>query len=117
MTLIVSTVVVIALLIAVLAIYLFMIGALLNRIAENLGDCVQSVKNIRYQAEPIGPGLERINGAGGALVGALPLLCEAAASVAVAKSAPHADPSEAHTAPEAPSAVPAAPRGLGYLDA
>lgn len=122
MTLIVLTVVVIALMIAVLAIYLFVIGVLLNRTADNLGDCVQSVKNIRYQAEVIGPALERINGAGGALVGALPLLCEGAESVAVAKSAPYADPSNApYAAPEAssaaPSAAPAAPRGLGYLDA
>lgn len=120
MTLISLTVVVIALFVAALAIYLFIIGVLLNRTADNLGDCLQSVKDICYQAEGIGPGLERINGAGGALVGALPLLCEGADSVA-AKSAPYTGPSRApYAVPEAssaaPSADPATPPGLGYLD-
>jgi len=41
MTLIVMTLVVVTLLIAALAIYLFMIGVVLNRTATNLGDCVQ----------------------------------------------------------------------------
>ena len=140
MTLIVLTVVVIALLIAVLAIFLFAIGALLNRTANNLDDCAQNVKNIAYQAEAIGPGIERINETGGTVLGALPLLCEAAERIGVAKSAPYVDPSEDHyyysapsPAPSAPSpvtsaaphaapyaapaAVPAAPsRGVGYLD-
>lgn len=92
MTLISLTVVVIALFVAVLAIYLFMIGGLLNRTANNLGDCLQSVKNICYQAEVIGPGLERINETSGALVDALPLLCEGADSVAAAKSASYTGP-------------------------
>jgi HAMP domain-containing protein len=64
MTLIVLTVVVIALLIAILAIFLFAIGVLLNRTADNLDDCAQNVKNIAYQAEAIGPGVKRINETG-----------------------------------------------------
>jgi HAMP domain-containing protein len=124
MTLIVLTVVVIALLIAVLAIFLFVIGALLNRTADNLDDCAQNVKNIAYQAEVIGPGVVRINETGTTVLGALPLLCDGAESVAVAKGAPYVDPSEdSYSAPSAaPSAVttaevPAASsRGVGYLD-
>jgi hypothetical protein len=104
MTLIVSTVVVIALLIAVLAIYLFMIGVLLNRIANNLDDSLQNVKTIAGQAEPILPGVERINQTGGVVAGALPLLIKGAERIA-AKS----------TSPEViPVAIPA---GVGYLDA
>ena len=142
MTLIVLTVVVIALLIAVLAIFLFAIGVLLNRTADSLDDCAQNVKNISYHAEVIGPAIERINETGGTVVGALPLLCEAAEQIGIAKSAPYVDPSEApppapysapypapsavthraprvasHAAPAAPAAAPAAPaRGVGYLD-
>jgi hypothetical protein len=55
MALDVSTVVVIALLIAALAICLFVIGALRNGTADNLGDCVQNMKTIRYQAAAIWP--------------------------------------------------------------
>lgn len=115
---IVLTVVVIALLIAVLAIYLFMIGVLLNRTADNLDDCSMNVKKICSQAEVIGPAIERINETGGSVVGALPLLVDGAESVAVAKSVPYVDLSEAPhpvLAP-VPSAVPAAPPGVGYLD-
>lgn len=118
MTLIVLTVVVIALLIAVLAIFLFRIGVLLNRTADNLDDCAQNVKKISHQAEVIGPGVVRINETGTAVLGALPLLCDGAESVAVAKGAPYMDPS---TVPPvaAHSMVPATvtPRGSGYLDA
>lgn len=114
MTLIALTVVVIAVLIAVLAIYLFVIGVLLNRTAGNLDDCAQNVKKIRYQAEVIGPGIKRINETGGTVVGALPLLCEGAEGVAVAKSAPYVDSSEAPRA--VPTPVPAAPRDSGYQD-
>ncbi|HKR51028.1 MAG TPA: hypothetical protein VJT72_15865, partial [Pseudonocardiaceae bacterium] len=88
MTLIVLTVVVIALLIAVLAFFLFRIGALLNHTADNLDDCAQNVKNIAYQAKAIGPGVMRINETGTTVLGALPLLCDGAESVAVAKGAP-----------------------------
>lgn len=103
MTLIVLSVIVIALFIAVLAIFLFTIGVLLDRTADNLDDCLQSVKTIADQAEVIGPAVEHINRTGKELVGALPLLYEGAERIG-AESAP----------PEAPEAP---PRGLGYLDA
>lgn len=73
-TLVVMTVVLIALLIAVLAIYLFWVGVLLNRIADNLDDCNESVKTIAGHAELIIPGVEHINRTGGIVAGALPLL-------------------------------------------
>ena len=124
MMLIVSTAVIIALLIAVLAIFLFVIGVLLNRTANNLDDCAQNVKNIAYQAEAVGPGVKRINETGTTIVGALPLLCEAAERIGIAKSAPYVDPSETpssapHSASSAaaPAVTSAAsPRSVGYLD-
>ena len=136
MTLIVLTVVVIALLIAALAIFLLRIGMLLNRTADDLDDCAQNVKNISYQAGAIGPGVVRINETATTVIGALPLLCDGAESVAVAKGAPYADSSVAApatgrpvTAPAAvrPAAAPAAvrpaaapatvpSRGVGYQD-
>jgi hypothetical protein len=108
MTLIILTVVVIASLIAVLATFLFVIGALLRRIADNLDDCLQNVKKVAGQAEVIIPGVERINQTGGVVAGALPLLINGAESVA-AKSAP---PKEAPRG-DLSAAVPA---GVGYLD-
>jgi hypothetical protein len=138
MTLIVLTVVVIVLLIAALGIFLFRIGMLLNRTADGLADCVQNVEKVARQAEVIGPGIERINEIGTRVVGALPLLCDGAERIGVAKGAPYVDPSEArHSAPSAASTAvtseaiaapnsvtPAAPavasaapsRGVGYLD-
>jgi hypothetical protein len=78
MTLIILTVVVIASLIAVLAIDLSVIGVLLNRVADNLDDCLGNVKTIIRQAEVILPGVGRINQTGDVVAGALPLLVEAA---------------------------------------
>jgi hypothetical protein len=135
MTLIVLTIVVVALLVAVLAIFLFTIGVQLNRTADNLDDCSQNVKKIARQAEVIGPGVVRINETGTTVIGALPLLCDGAERIGVAKGAPYVDPSEArYSAPSsvpptvtaaapaaAPSAAPvavgaASPQGVGYLD-
>jgi hypothetical protein len=84
-------------------------------------------KNIAYQAEVIGPAIERLNETGATVVGALPPLCEAAERIGVVKSAPYIDPSgDSYSVPysapslvtsEAPAVVPAAsPRGVGYLD-
>jgi hypothetical protein len=143
MTLVILTVVVVALLIAVLALFLFTIGVYLNRTADNLDDCAKNVKNIAHQAEAIGPGIVRINETGATVIGALPLLCDGAERIGVAKGAPYIDPSEApYSAPspasttvtseapapatsEAPTlAGPAAPvvvvatssQGVGYMD-
>jgi hypothetical protein len=73
-TLIVLTVVDIALLIAGLAIYLYIVGGQLNRVAANLEECSELVGTIVGHAVVIEPGVEHINRTGGVIAGALPLL-------------------------------------------
>ncbi len=89
MTLVLLSVLVIGLLIAVLAIYLFWVGALLHNIADNLDDCLGSVKTILGHAKLIIPAVEHINRTGGVVAGALPLLYGGAERIA-AKVAPPA---------------------------
>lgn len=64
----------IAALIAGLAIYLFIVGSGLTRIAGTLEECNDLVREIKTNAGPIRPGLEHINRTGGVVAGALPLL-------------------------------------------
>ena len=73
-TLVVLTVLVIVLLIAGLAVYLFWVGTLLTRIAGNLEGASGIVATIVGHAKLIGPGVEHINRTGGVVAGALPLL-------------------------------------------
>jgi len=73
-TLVVLTVVVIGLLVAGLAVYLFWAGSLLNRIASSLESSFDSAAEILGHAKLIGPGVEHINRTGGVVAGALPLL-------------------------------------------
>jgi hypothetical protein len=72
--LVVLTVIVILLLIAGLAVYLFWTGTLLTRIAGNLEECAELVHAVGRNALPIVPGVEHINETGGVVAGALPLL-------------------------------------------
>ncbi len=72
--LVVLTVVVIVVLIAGLAFYLFWAGTLLNRIAGNLEESLATAGGIVADAKLIGPGVEHINRTGGVVAGALPLL-------------------------------------------
>jgi hypothetical protein len=72
--LVILTVVVILLLIAGLAVYLWWAGSLLNRIAGNLEESFASAAEILGHAKLIGPGVEHINRTGGVVAGALPLL-------------------------------------------
>jgi hypothetical protein len=97
MTLILLTVICIGSLIAVLAIYLFIIGVLLNRIADNLDDCLDNVKTIVQHAEVIVPGVEHINRTGGVVAGALPLLYGGAERIAAKVAAPAPVPVNGHT--------------------
>jgi hypothetical protein len=97
MTLIVLTVVVILVLTAVLAIFLFIIGVLLNRVADNLDDCLGNVKTIAAQAETIIPGVEHINRTGGVVAGALPLLYGGAERIAAKVAPPVPAPVNGHT--------------------
>jgi hypothetical protein len=72
--LVVLTVVVIAVLTGGLALYLFWVGTLLSRIAANLEDSADHVRNIDGNAKVIRPGVTHINEVGGVVAGALPLL-------------------------------------------
>ncbi len=73
-TLVVLSVILIALLIAGLAFFLFWVGSLLTRVATNLEQCSDTVAEIVEHAKLIGPGVEHINRTGGVVAGALPLL-------------------------------------------
>lgn len=108
MTLIILTVVVIVSLIAVLAVYLSVIGVLLNRIADSLDDCLGSVKVIMGQADVVLPGVGRINQTGDVVAGALPLLVEAAKGATTKLVPPQEVPQD--TVPRTVSA------GVDYLD-
>lgn len=94
--LITLSVLVIAALIAVLAIYLFTIGVLLQKIADNLDNCLQSVKTISGHAEVIIPGVEHINRTGGVVAGALPLLYGGAERIATKLAPAPAAPVNGH---------------------
>lgn len=115
-TLVVLSVVDIALLIAGLAIYLFIVGGQLGRIATNLEECAELVRTIKANAEPIRPGLEQINHTGGVVAGALPLLYGMAEGIVAGVTYQPAPAEE-----ERPPAKPAAGRrrtrlheGVGY---
>jgi len=72
--LVVLTVIVIVLLIAGLAVYLYWAGTLLDRIGGKLEGAADIVRGIVADAKLIGPGVEHINETGGVVAGALPLL-------------------------------------------
>jgi hypothetical protein len=72
--LVILTVVDIVALVAVLAIYLYVVGKQLTRVAGNLEEAADLVWKVKANAEVIAPGLERINRTGGVVAGALPLL-------------------------------------------
>jgi hypothetical protein len=91
------SVLVIGLLIGVLAIYLFWIGVLLNNIANNLDDCLGSVKTILGHAEVIIPAVEHINRTGGVVAGALPLLYGGAERIATKLAPPPPVPANGHS--------------------
>ena len=64
----------VALLIAGLAIYLFIVGSQLKKVAANLEESAELVWAIKNDAELIEPGLTSINTTGRVVAGALPLL-------------------------------------------
>jgi hypothetical protein len=82
-TLIVLTVVDIVLLIAGLAVYLWIVGGQLGRIATNLEDCNELVGQINANAATIEANLEHVNRTGGVVAGALPLLYSMAEGIVV----------------------------------
>jgi hypothetical protein len=82
-TLIVLSVIDIALLIAGLAFYLFVVGTQLTRVATNLEECYEIAGTIVANAAVIEGGLEQINRTGGIVAGALPLLYGMAEGIVV----------------------------------
>ena len=93
-TLIVLSVVDIALLIAGLAFYLYVVGSQLTRVAANLEESLEIAGTVVRNAEVIERGVEQINHTGGVVAGALPLLYGMAEGI-VAGVAPRPDqPSE-----------------------
>ena len=93
--LVVLTVVAIVLLIAELAVYLFIVGSQLTRVATKLEGCSEVVWDIKRNAEPIKSGVIRINSTGRVIAGALPLLYGMAEGIVVGatyKPAPTTEP-------------------------
>lgn len=82
-SLVVFTVVDIVLLIAGLALYLWIVGTQLTRVATNLEECNELVQAIKGNAESIEGNLEHINRTGGVVAGALPLLYGMAEGIVV----------------------------------
>jgi hypothetical protein len=99
--LVVLTVIAITVLIAELAIYLFVVGSQLTRVADKLEGCAQVVWDIKRNAEPIDSGVERINNTGTVIAGALPLLYGMAEGIVVGATyepSPEAEPIPARPA-------------------
>jgi hypothetical protein len=99
--LVVLTVIAIALLIAELAIYLYVVGSQLDRIADQLEGCAGVVWDIKRNAEPIEGGVERINNTARVIGGALPLLygmAEGIVAGATYEPAPESEPVPARPA-------------------
>ena len=92
--LVVLTVVAIALLIAELAVYLFVVGSQLARVATKLEGCAEVVWDIKRNAEPIKSGVDRINRTGRVVAGALPLLYGMAEGIVVGATYKAAPPDE-----------------------
>ena len=71
---VVLSVIDIVLLIAGLAVYLWIVGSQLGGIATKLEECADTVHRINRNAELIEPGVGHINETGAVVAGALPLL-------------------------------------------
>jgi hypothetical protein len=108
-SMVVLSVVDIVLLIAGLAVYLFIVGGQLKKIATNLEECVDLVRKVRDNAKAIAPGLDHVNRTGGVVAGALPLLYGMAEGI-VAGVAPRPDQPEVR-----PPAKPASGRRRSRL--
>jgi len=102
--LVVFTVIDILLLIAGLAIYLWIVGRQLTRIAGNLEECNDLVAKINANAASIEGNLEHVNRTGGVVAAALPLLYGMAEGIVVGATY------DAETVPERGPAVPASGR-------
>lgn len=100
-TLVVLSVVDIVLLIAGLAIYLWIIGGQLSTVADHLEECRDLVRRIVRNAEPIVSGVSHVNRTGGVVAGALPLLYGMAEGIVVGATFQPTDPEEPVVRPPA----------------
>ncbi len=82
-SLVLFTVIDIVLLIAGLAIYLWIVGGQLARVATNLEECNDLVAKINANAASIDGNLEHVNRTGGVVAAALPLLYGMAEGIVV----------------------------------
>jgi hypothetical protein len=115
-TLIVLTVLDIVLLIAGLAIYLWIVGGQLKRVASGLEECRELVGQIRANAETIEGNLEHVNATGRVIAGALPLLYGMAEGI-VTGATYDADSAHAARGPAVPASGTRRSRlfdGVGY---
>jgi hypothetical protein len=113
--LVVLTVVAIGMLTGGLAFSLFWIGSLLNRIAANLEESADLVRNVDDHAKVIRPGVTHINRVGGVVAGALPLLYGMAEQIVRGLAPP--EPGAAEAAEPVRAAVTRRSRlhdGVGY---
>jgi predicted GNAT superfamily acetyltransferase len=83
------TVIDIVALIAGLAVYLYIVGGQLTKVAANLEDAADLVWQIKQDAQAIEPGLKSINTTGGVVAGALPLLYGMAEGIVVGATFKH----------------------------
>jgi len=114
-TLVVLSVVDIVLLIAGLAIYLYIVGGQLTRVAGNLEECAEIVQAIGRNAAPIMQDVRHINRTGGVVAGALPLLYGMAEQIVT--SVTPREPEPATPAPALPASGTRRSRlgeGVGY---
>ncbi|MBI4942999.1 MAG: hypothetical protein HY830_19825 [Actinobacteria bacterium] len=103
-TLVVLSVVDVVLLIAGLALYLWIVGGQLGRVATNLEECAELVREIKKNAEAIEPGLQQVTRTGGVVAGALPLLYGMAEGIVTGVTYKPAPAEElAHPAPARPA--------------
>src|SRR5215469_6369450 len=86
-----------------LALYLFWIGSLLNRIAANLEESADLVRNVDDHAKVIRPGVAHINRVGGVVAGALPLLYGMAEQIVRGVAPPQAAASDDAAEPGPPA--------------
>lgn len=109
------TVIDIILLIAGLAIYLYIVGGQLTRVAGVLEECADLVWQIKANAEPIDQGLGSINNTGRVVAGALPLLYGMAEGIVDGATFDHE--AAVHTGPAKPASGTRRSRlleGVGY---
>jgi hypothetical protein len=113
-TLVVLSVVDIMLLIAGLAIYLYIVGTQLTRIATHLEECAELVHAIDRNAEPIMQDVQHINRTGGVVAGALPLLYGMAEQIVTSVTPPEPGPAETVARPASGTRRSRLGEGVGY---